>query len=556
MTSGIAGAHLLEVEDLSVDFPSEDGLVHALRNVSWHVDPGETLAILGESGSGKSVTASAVMDLLQRPPAVISSGRILFRGHDLLRLKRLERRRLNGTGLCMVFQDPLAALNPVYPVGWQIGEPLRRAGMGRDAVRARVLALMARVGIPSPQARYGDYPHQFSGGQRQRIVIAMALIQEPKLLIADEPTTALDVTIQATVLRLMRDLRDETGMGLVLITHDLGVAAEHSDRVVVMRDGQVVEAGDTASVLSEPRHAYTRQLLAAMPGREGFPPPRPVAPPLLELSGLRKTYRLRKRAGRGSGALEVRALDDVSLTVERGEIVAVVGESGSGKSTMANTVLGLVTPDAGAAHLDGESLIGTDARGRRRISRRLQAVFQDPASSLDPRMTVERIVSEPWRVHSDALPRHLWDDRVGALLAAVGLPETFRPRYPDELSGGQKQRVAIARALALDPDLIVCDEAVSALDVSVQAQIVALLKRLGREQDLAYLFITHDLNVVRDFADRVVVMCKGRIVENGPTSDVFEASRGPYTRSLLAAAPNFEEAVTAAAMRARHLAAP
>lgn len=535
--------HLLDVRNLSVDFATDTGIVHAVRNVSWHVDAGETLAILGESGSGKSVTASVVMGLLPTPPTIVSGGPVLFEGRDLLALDARQRRRINGAGIGMVFQDPLAALNPVYPVGWQIGEALRASGLERAQVRQRVLELMHRVEIRSPEARIDHYPHQFSGGQRQRAVIAMALARSPKVLIADEPTTALDVTVQDKILKLIRDLRDQDGMGVVLITHDLGVVAQHSDRVVVMRQGEIVETGSTREVLSNPSHDYTRKLLAAVPGKALRKERTPSSGNLLEVRSLMKSFTL------GSGLFSrkppemIHALDDVSLNVRHGEAVAIVGESGSGKSTLANVLLGLLTHDSGAALLEGQPMVSATPVPRTAISRTMQAVFQDPSASLNPRMTVARIISEPWRIHPDFLPKARWNQRIDELLRDVDLPLNFRERYPDQLSGGQKQRVAIARALALAPKLIICDEAVSALDASVQSQIIALLKSLGEKQNLAYLFITHDLNVVKDFADRVVVMQKGRIVEDGPTERIFGSPAHEYTQTLIASIPDFHDLV-------------
>jgi len=531
--------HLLEVRNLTIDFATDNSIVHAVNDVSWHVDAGETLAILGESGSGKSVTASVIMDLLPAPPMMIRGGRIMFEGQDLLQLDGAKRRKINGSGLAMVFQDPLAALNPVYPVGWQIGEPLKSLGLGRQEIRRRVLELMHRVGIKSPEARIDHYPHQFSGGQRQRAVIAMALARGPKVLIADEPTTALDVTVQDKILRLIRELRDQDGMGVVLITHDLGVVAQHSDRVVVMRYGQIVEAGPTQEVLSNPSHEYTRKLLAALPGNAMKIREANTSEALLEVRSLRKSFALSSGLFSRKKVEMIHALDDVSLTVRCGEAVAIVGESGSGKSTLANVLLGLLKHDGGSALLDGQSIVSQTDAARTVISRRMQAVFQDPAASLNPRLKIADIIAEPWKIHRGVLAKEKWSDRISELLGEVDLPENFKDRYPDQLSGGQKQRVAIARALALTPQLIICDEAVSALDASVQSQIMALLKRLAEKQNLAYLFITHDLNVVKDFADRVVVMQKGRIVEDGFTSQIFERPVHEYTKKLIGSIPDF-----------------
>jgi peptide/nickel transport system ATP-binding protein len=527
--------HLLEVQDLSVEFQTRYGTVRALRSVNWHVDRGETLAILGESGSGKSVSVAAVMGLIDTPPGFVTAGRILYRGKDLLAATPRERRDVNGRRIAMVFQDPLAALNPVYTVGWQVAEMLRAHGTPAADARARAVALLDRVGIPDPARRADDYPHQFSGGQRQRVMIAMAIALRPDVLIADEPTSALDVTIQAQILKLLKDLQAETGMGLVLISHDLAVVADVADRVVVMTGGEVVETGPVATVFEQPAHPYTRKLLAALPGREPFREPAAERPPLLDVRDLAKHYEIRRSAFSNRPGGVVKALDGVTFTLAEGETLGIVGESGSGKSTLARTILGLERPTGGTVTFRGEPLARYDGPGGKALRRRIQAVFQDPTASLNPRMTVEQIVSEPWAVHPDVLPRPRWRQRVEELLAQVGLDPSHPHPQPHQFSGGQRQRIAIARALALKPDLILCDEAVSALDVSVQAQVIELLKSLQRENGLSYLFIAHDLPVVRDFADRVLVMYRGRIVEQGPTRQIFTAPEHPYTRELLAA---------------------
>ncbi|SNR61503.1 ABC transporter ATP-binding protein [Paracoccus sediminis] len=534
--------HLLEVCNLSVEFHTAAGTVRAVQNVSWHLDRGETLAILGESGSGKSVSASAVMNLIDMPPGRITGGRILLNGRDMLAMTAEQRRRINGCTIAMIFQDPLAHLNPVYSVGWQIAEMVTTHGGTRDTAQARARDLLARVGIPDPEAAMRKYPHQFSGGQRQRLMIAMALACKPDILIADEPTTALDVTVQAQVLDLLQELQAETGMGLLLITHDLGVVAEIADRVVVMNGGQIVETGDAAEVYRDPKHPYTRKLIDAAPGKGAMPDERDrTGQPLLRAEGLTKTY----------GAF--RALKGVDLTIMPGETVAVVGESGSGKSTLARAILRLDDPDGGRILYRGEDLMAMAPRRLFGLRRDLQMVFQDPTQSLNPRMTVFQLISEAWVIHSDILPRARWRDRVAELLVKVGLSPDMAARYPHQFSGGQRQRIAIARALAMEPKLIVCDEAVSALDVSIQAQVIALLDGLRREFGLSYLFIAHDLPVVRDFADRVIVMKAGEIVEEGPVRRMFESPRHPYTRALLSASLDPDPAVQAARRAARHL---
>ncbi|WP_423205947.1 ABC transporter ATP-binding protein (plasmid) [Paracoccus yeei] len=532
--------HLLEVRDLSVEFHTAAGTVKAVQNVSWHLDRGETLAILGESGSGKSVSASAVMNLIDMPPGRITSGAILLDGRDMLAMTPEQRRQINGCKIAMIFQDPLAHLNPVYSVGWQIAEMVTTHGGSRDNARARALELLHRVGIPEPEAAMGKYPHQFSGGQRQRLMIAMALACKPDILIADEPTTALDVTVQAQVLALLEELQAETGMGILIITHDLGVVAEVADRVVVMNAGRIVETGPAAEVYRNPQNAYTRKLIDAAPGKGAMPDERDRSgQPLLRAVGLEKHY----------GAFH--ALRGVDLTIMPGETVAVVGESGSGKSTLARAILRLDDPDRGQVLYRGDDLMTMAPRDLFRLRRDLQMVFQDPTQSLNPRMTVFQLISEAWVIHPDILPRPQWRGRVAELLVKVGLSPEHAARYPHQFSGGQRQRIAIARALAMEPRLIVCDEAVSALDVSIQAQVIALLDGLRREFGLSYLFIAHDLPVVRDFADRVIVMRQGRIVEEGPVRQIFENPREPYTQALLAASLDPDPEVQAARRIAR-----
>lgn len=514
--------HLLEVRNLSVRFHTAAGIVDAVRNVSWHLDRGETLAILGESGSGKSVSASAIMNLIDIPPGEITSGEILFDGNDLLQQTAEERRQVNGKRIAMIFQDPLSHLNPVYPVGWQIAETMRVHGKDPAEANARALDLVRRVGLPNPQQALEKYPHQFSGGQRQRIMIAMALALKPDILIADEPTTALDVTVQAEVLALLEELQAETGMGLLLITHDLGVVAETADRVVVMNRGEIVETGPASEVYHNPRDPYTRRLIAAAPGKGEMRDGNSQGNPLLEMKGVEKAF----------GSFQ--ALKGVDLTVFPGETVAIVGESGSGKSTLVKTLVRLIEPTAGQAIWNGRDLFAMSVKEMRPVRRDIQMVFQDPTQSLNPRMTIFEVISEAWRIHKDVVPRAQWRTRVAELLTQVGLLPDHARRYPHQFSGGQRQRIAIARALALEPKLIVCDEAVSALDVSIQAQVIALLDRLRRDLGIAFIFIAHDLPVVRDFADHVLVMQSGAVVEKGTTREIFENPKSLYTKTLLA----------------------
>ncbi|GAB5376835.1 MAG: ABC transporter ATP-binding protein [Acuticoccus sp.] len=532
--------HLLAVRDLSVDFHTAQGVVHAVRSVNFHLDRGETLAILGESGSGKSVSASAIMNLIDCPPGDIVSGEIRFEGRDLLGMSLDERLDINGRRIAMIFQDPLSHLNPVYTVGFQIAEMMTAHGVARREARQRTLELLHRVGIPEADTKIDAYPHQFSGGQRQRVMIAMALALKPDILIADEPTTALDVTVQAQILALLEELQAETGMGLLLITHDLGVVAEIADRVVVMNKGEIVEAGAAADVYRTPHHPYTQRLIASVPGTGEMAVPKAAGvAPILEINHLTKNF--------GNFV----AVDDVSLTVLPGETVAIVGESGSGKSTLAKTVLRLEDATGGEALFEGRDLI-TMAPGDLFAERRkIQMVFQDPTQSLNPRMNVYDLIAEAFRIHPEILPRARWRERVSELLVEVGLEPAHMKRYPHQFSGGQRQRIAIARALALEPRLIVCDEAVSALDVSIQAQVIKLLSRLQESHGLSYLFIAHDLPLVRDFAHRVVVMQGGKVVEQGPVGEIFQAPRETYTQNLMAASLHPDPDVQAERRRAR-----
>ncbi len=518
-----ANEPMLQVRDLSVEFHTASGTLRAVRNVSFALERGKTLAILGESGSGKSVSSSAIMDLIDMPPGKITSGEIWFEGRDLLRLSREERRKVNGKRIAMIFQDPLSHLNPVYTVGWQIEETMTAHGMAKAEARKEALRLLGRVGIPDPQVAHGKYPHQFSGGQRQRLMIAMALALRPALLIADEPTTALDVTVQAEVLKLLQELQRETGMGLLIITHDLGVVAEIADDVVVMNGGEIVEAGPTLQVYRNPAHAYTRKLIGAAPGKGEMHEPSARGTPVLSVRNAHKSY----------GAFT--AVHDVSFDLMAGETLAVVGESGSGKSTVAKMLLRLEEPSGGTALWQGQDLFSMTPAALYRLRRDLQMVFQDPTQSLNPRMTVWQLITEAWQIHPDILPKARWKDRVAELLVQVGLQPDMASRYPHQFSGGQRQRIAIARALALEPKLIICDEAVSALDVSVQAQVITLLNDLRQRLGISFIFIAHDLPVVRDFADHVMVMRHGRVVELGCVREVFEAPKDPYTRALLAA---------------------
>jgi len=542
MTSRTDDVHMnrrpvLEVHDLSVSFQTDEGPRRVLHEVGFDVYEGECLGIVGESGSGKSVSMLTVTGLLPDGLATIESGSARYDGIELLTAKDAVMRRIRGAGVSMVFQDPLTSLNPVLRVGDQIVEALRahESRTSRSASAARAVELLELVGVPNPQARVRQYPHEFSGGMRQRVMIAMAIANDPRLIIADEPTTALDVTIQAQVMEVLSRARHETGAGLIMVTHDLGLVAEVADRVVVMKDGRVVERGTVKEIFAAPEDPYTRKLLDALPRiDDDAPDPKPQTAELLQISELHVEYPIRSGAlNRVTGS--VKAVAGVDLTLRRGETLGVVGESGCGKSTLAKAVLGLVPVTSGSIEYAGEELAGLSRREMRTRRRQLQILFQDPYSSLDPMMTVDDIVSEPLRVHGT--PRLEIERRVGELLDAVGLAETHRYRYPHEFSGGQRQRIGLARSLALNPELIVLDEPVSALDVSIQAQVLDLLMELQRDLGLSYLMISHDLGVIRQVSDRIAVMYLGKVVEIGTNDEIFLRPRHPYTRALLSAVP-------------------
>jgi microcin C transport system ATP-binding protein len=525
---------LLQIRDLSVSFDTPAGDLTAVRNVSFDVDAGETVALVGESGSGKSVTALSVLQLLPYPLARHPSGSILFRGEELVRASESRLRRIRGNRIAMIFQEPMTSLNPLHPIERQVSEVLFvHKGLGRRAARARTVELLRLVGLAEAERRLGAYPHQLSGGQRQRVMIAMALANEPDLLIADEPTTALDVTIQAQILALLRDLRERFGMALLLITHDLGIVRTMADRVCVMTKAEIVETGATAEVFERPRHAYTCRLLAAEP-RPRIPAPPGEAPVIVDARDIRVWFPLKAGIFRRT-VDHIRAVDGVSLTVREGRTLGVVGESGSGKTTLGLALLRLQRSEGSIKFRDRE-LQGLPARALRPLRREMQIVFQDPYGSLSPRLSVGQIVDEGLRVHG--IGRHPEERRalIEDALREVGLDPDARDRYPHEFSGGQRQRIAVARAMVLKPRFVVLDEPTSALDMSVQAQIVDLLRELQARHNLAYLFISHDLKVIRALSDEIVVMRAGRIVERGPTAELVERPRDPYTRALMAAA--------------------
>jgi ABC-type glutathione transport system ATPase component len=530
---------VLTVDRLTVTFQSDAGPVRAVRGVSFDVAPGEIVAVVGESGSGKSVSSRALLGLLPGTATVHGSARL--DDTELTGLRGESMRRIRGNRIAMIFQEPATSLDPVRTVGWQVMEALRsHRSMSRRAARARAVELLELVGIPDAAHRVHSYPHQLSGGQKQRVMIAIAISCEPEVIIADEPTTALDVTVQAAILELLRDLRDRLGTAIVLITHNMGVVADLADRVVVMYRGQVVEEGVVAQIFAAPAHPYTQRLLAAVPhlgqGRSRVDAQAPVpsgsesGPPALAVRDLVVEF-----PGR-LGSPRVRAVDGVSLTIAPGRVLGLVGESGSGKTTVGRATVGLVPALSGSIEVFGTDLRKASATELRALRRRFGFVFQDPAASLNPRASVGACISEPLSVHrvgTDA-SRHR---RVDELLEAVELPAAYAKRYPHELSGGQRQRVSLARALVLSPDLLIADEPTSALDVSVQATVLALFQRLQQEMGFACLFISHDLAVIDLVADDVAVMSNGHLVEVGPASDVLRAPQHAYTRALLAAVP-------------------
>ncbi|APA95451.1 ABC transporter ATP-binding protein [Nocardia seriolae] len=546
---------VLSFEGLTVCFATDSGPVAAVNDVSYQVFPGEVLAVVGESGSGKSVSSRTAMGLL--PPTATVRGTVVLGTKAVTKMSERELTALRGGAISMVFQEPGAALDPLFTVGFQIGEALRaHSGMKRKAARAKAIELLRAVGLPDPEARVDYYPHQLSGGQKQRVVIAIAIACEPKVIIADEPTTALDVTVQAEILELLRDLCDRIGAAIVLITHNMGVVADLADRVVVMREGKIVEEAPVDRLFAEPQHEYTRALLAAVPKLHVLPDnweadeatdSAPVAG-----AALAKTIVREPIPADAETVLEVsnlvvefpaplgrpafRAVDDVTLNLRRGETLGLVGESGSGKSTIGRCVAALQRPTAGSVRVLGTDIAGLSERNLRPIRRRFGFVFQDPATSLNPRLTIGECVAEPLLVHKEAKGAAA-RERVRHLLDDVQLPAGVENRYPHELSGGQRQRVSLARALVLRPDLLVADEPTSALDVSVQAKVLELFADLQRECGWACLFISHDLAVVDQLADRIVVLRNGAVVEQGDNDDILRRPREEYTRRLVAAVP-------------------
>ncbi|WP_417803758.1 ABC transporter ATP-binding protein [Thalassospira lucentensis] len=523
----------LSIERLTIGLPDGADRPFAVENVSFAIEKGQILCVVGESGSGKSMTANALMGLL--PPGVdVKSGRAIFEGRDVLRLSEADKQAMRGAQVAMIFQEPMTALNPLMRIGDQIAEVFAAHNLYTQFERrARTLDLVREVGLPDPEKIIRAYPFQLSGGQRQRAMIAMALALEPRLLIADEPTTALDVTTQAQILKLILDLRERRGMAVMFITHDFGVVAEIADQVIVMREGKVVERGDAKTVLEDPQHDYTKRLLDAIPTGK-LPKARTLSEtPALEIKNLRKTFRT--GGGLFKPVREVHAVDDISLTVARGEVLGLVGESGSGKSTLGRTAVRLVTPDGGHVMVGGVDLAALSEEELRKQRNKVQMVFQDPYASLNPRQRIMGALTDG--PINRGVPKENAQAKACELLEIVGLGADAAMRYPHEFSGGQRQRIGIARALAMEPDLIIADEAVSALDVSIQAQVLDLLRDLRERLSLSILFITHDLRVAAQLCDRIAVMQKGRLVEIGRVDEIFLSPKEDYTRQLLAAVP-------------------
>ena len=535
---------LLSVRDLSVAFHQGGATSVAVDQVSFDLMPGEVVALVGESGSGKSVTANSILKLLPYPAASHPSGKILFDGKDMLTLPERSLRAVRGNDITMIFQEPMTSLNPLHTIERQIGEilELHQAITGAEA-RARTLELLLQVGIREPEKRLKAYPHELSGGQRQRVMIAMALANRPKLLIADEPTTALDVTVQAQILELLSDLKTRHGMSMLFITHDLGIVRKFADRVCVMTKGKIVETGTVEQVFTDPQHAYTRHLLAAEP--KGEPPLSDTSKPVVMQGDDIKVW-FPIKAGLMRRVIDhVKAVDGIDITLRAGQTVGVVGESGSGKTTLGLALSRLIASE-GRISFIGQSIDSYSYEMMKPLRNRLQVVFQDPYGSLSPRMSVGEIVAEGLKVHERQLSADERDTRVATALEEVGLDPATRWRYPHEFSGGQRQRIAIARAMVLKPRFVMLDEPTSALDMSVQAQVVDLLRDLQAKHELAYLFISHDLKVVKALANDVIVMRNGKVVESGPAAEIFADPQQEYTRALLAAAFNIEAVETKA----------
>ena len=529
---------VLDIADVVVDFKTVSGTVQAVRGLSYEVYRGETLAVVGESGSGKSVTARTIMGMLPDNAQVGADTRILFEGSDLAKLSEFDMQKVRGDRITMIFQEPLTSLNPVYRVGDQVGEIIRQhRKLSRDEARKEVIRLLEEVQIPEPEARYAQYPHQLSGGQRQRVMIAMAIANRPDILIADEPTTALDVTVQAQILSLLKDLQKKYGMAIILITHDLTVVQQTSDRVCVMRYGEIVERGSTEDIFTNPQHPYTRHLIASEPSGQPDPLDEGSAE-VMRADDLRVVFHIKHGSFFNRKKLELIAVNDITLKVRAGETLGIVGESGSGKTTLGMSMIRLLSPTAGQVLFKGQRIDNLSRRELRGLRTNVQVVFQDPFSSLNPRMIVRQIIAEGLTVNKIGESAAERDRMVEEALGEVQLPPDVMDRFPHEFSGGQRQRIAIARAMVLRPEFILLDEPTSALDLSIQAQIIDLLRDLRRRHDLSYLFISHDLKVVKALCHNVMVMQQGDVVEAGRTSDVLEQPKTDYTKRLVDAAFN------------------
>ena len=531
---------LLEVRGLSVDFTSSQRTTHAVKNVSFDIKRGETVALVGESGSGKTVTALSIMRLLPYPAASHPAGEIFFEGTDLMKVKGKQLRKFRGNAISMIFQEPMSSLNPLHTIERQIGEVLElHRGLSGSAAKKRVLDLLHKVGIKDPEQRLESYPHQLSGGQRQRVMIAMALANEPELLIADEPTTALDVTIQAQILELLKDLQKELGMALLLITHDLGIVRKMADRTNVMKDGKIVEQGETENIFNDPQHAYTEHLINAEP--RGEPPEEDFnAKTVIETENLKVWFPIKRGFFRKT-VDHVKAVNGISLQLKEKQTLGIVGESGSGKTTLGLAILRLISSEGPISYI-GNRIDEYQIADMRPLRRDMQIVFQDPYGSLSPRLSVNQIIEEGLIIQHPDLTAAERRERVSHELEEVGLDPSSQDRYPHEFSGGQRQRIAIARAMVLEPKFVMLDEPTSALDVSVQAQIVELLLKLQEVHKLSYLFISHDLRVVRALANHVIVMRNGIAVEEGPATQIFNDPQTDYTIALMAAAFNLQAA--------------
>lgn len=558
---------LLDVKNLCVNFSTEDGIVRAVKDVSFSIPKGQTVGLVGESGSGKSVTSLCTMGLLASPPGKIESGQILFEGKNLLELPEAEMRKIRGNRISMIFQEPMTSLNPVFTVGYQIVEALRlHQKLSKKEAWEKATDLLDKVGIPSPRERVKSYPHEMSGGQRQRVMIAMAIACEPDLLIADEPTTALDVTIQKQILELLAELQEQYKMSMLFITHDLGVIGDIADEVIVMYKGDLVEKGKAQELFTNPQHPYTRGLLACRPSLDknyhrlatindfmdkdgkalefdenklGQRNERPLAKneePLLVIKDVKKYYPI-KSGLFGRVKNWVKAVDGVSLNIYKGRTLGLVGESGCGKTTLGRTVLRLVEPSGGEIVYNGTNIVDLGSEDMRAMRRKMQIIFQDPYASLNPRMSVGSAIMEPMAIHQLGKNKKERLDRAAHLMEKVGLDTKFLNRYPHEFSGGQRQRICIARALAVEPEFIICDESVSALDVSIQAQILNLLMDLQEELGLTYIFISHDLAVVKFISDELAVMNQGHIVEMAKASEIYRSPQNDYTKKLLDSIP-------------------